>query len=128
MHRGGSLLGKARLTSRALGALGGCSALLLLSSCGPDPWESFPMPVSPDRECRFGHEQVHDIYLWNCFDRRRVVIFRRCTAYGCQGPQKQTVHCGAHTEIEKEFKLEKDCKPPPSTYRWVVSKKNGGFQ
>ncbi len=80
------------------------------------------MPLAPNRECRFGHEQVHDIYLWTCFDSARVVVFRRCTAYGCQNPQKQTAPCGKKTQIEQRFELEEGCEPPPTAYRWVVSK------
>ena len=99
---------------------------LLLTGCEPDPWQSFPLSVEPDQQCRTGTEQGYDVYLWHCHQGQRTAIFRRCSAlFGCNSTQRQTVRCGSATPIERELKLSDHCDPVPATLRWVARQPEG---
>ena len=99
---------------------------LVVTGCEPEPWQSFPLNTEPDQQCRTGHEQGYDVYLWHCHQHQRIAIFRRCSALtGCAPSERQSVSCGSATPIEHELKLKDHCDPIPATVRWVAHKPEG---
>jgi len=96
---------------------------LLLTGCEPDPWQAFPLSAEPDRQCRTGHEQGYDVYVWRCLKGQRIAVFQRCNAlFGCTPTERQSARCGSTTPIERELKLTDPCEPVPAAQRWVARK------
>ncbi len=99
---------------------------LLLTACEPDPWQTFPLSVAPNQQCRTGTEQGYDVYVWHCHQGQRIAIFRRCSALlGCDPTERQSVSCGSTTPIERELKLTDHCEAVPPTVRWVARTPEG---
>lgn len=93
---------------------------LSLTGCEPDPWQTFPIGVEPDQQCRTGHETGYDVYLWHCYQSQRVAIFRHCSAFfGCDPSERQTAACSSTTPIERDLKLQERCDAVPVAVRWV---------
>jgi len=98
---------------------------MLIAACaflacgrGGDPWREFPMSTPPDRQCRKGTEGGYDVYVWNCHDGARVVIYKYFTYLGSREPVREEVPCGGRAPIEERLKLPDECKLPPEGFRW----------
>lgn len=93
--------------------------MLVLTGCQPEPWQAFPMPSEPDLQCRTGREMGHDVFIWDCHEGRRVVVFQQCSALlGCDPAGRQTAACGSRAAIELELQLDEACEPVPPKQRW----------
>ncbi len=85
-------------------------------------WITHPMPVGPDRSCRYGSDYA--LYIWNCYQGQRIVVFKRCTALtGCRKAQKQFAACGGQTDIERQIGEGMCNRPVPVGDRWPPSGK-----
>jgi hypothetical protein len=88
--------------------------------CASSPWVEHPMTATPDRSCRTGHEVGADVYIWECHEQRRVVVYQTCSALlGCDRAIRQTSECGDRTSIERELgDALNRCDPVPGPRAW----------
>jgi hypothetical protein len=94
--------------------------LLILTGCCQKPWQAFPMAAAPDRSCRTGTTHGYDVYIWDCYQKQKTVIYQYSAEMSCQSPQREIVACGKLTAIEKQLKskIGKNCQPVPELQAW----------
>lgn len=94
--------------------------LLILSGCCQKPWQAFPMTTAPDRSCRTGTTHGYDVYIWECKQKQKTVIYQYSAEMSCQPPQREIVPCGELTALEKQLtnKVGKNCSPVPKLQAW----------
>lgn len=72
-------------------------------ACATAPWKEHPMSTAPDFTCHFGDEVERSLYVWECLDGKRVVIWQFCAGfYPCERATREEAACGTFTPIEKE--------------------------
>lgn len=78
------------------------------------------MNTPPDRSCRTGEVHGYDVYIWECIDQQRVVVYAYSGETSCEEPQREVVACGQLTAIEQELGalVEDGCAPVPDVMRW----------
>ena len=77
------------------------------------------MGRQPDKSYRTGETHGYDVYIWNCLNNKRIVIYRFTAEMTCKEPVKETTICGDNTNIEKKLaKIKK--KPVPDICKWVT--------
>lgn len=93
---------------------------LMLAGCCSSPWNKFPMPVAPDRSCRTANVAGYDVYIWNCYEQQRVVIYKYSAEMSCEEPKKETTPCGGQAPIESKLgaSIQEGCKSVPVSLRW----------
>jgi len=82
------------------------------------------MPTAPDRSCDIGSAtHGHRVYLWSCYEDRKVVIYKYSAEMSAHAPIKETAACGELTKFETEHSSElgPDCAPVPAELAWQVS-------
>jgi hypothetical protein len=96
--------------------------LFLLTGCCQPPWEKFEISTPPDRSCRTGTTHGYDVYIWNCQNNQKVVIYQYSTEMTCQKSQKETARCGELTSIEKTLGElgGESCRQVPAIRQWRV--------
>lgn len=105
-------------------------ALVLLTAtggCCEEPWNAYPSEVPPDRSCRTGSVSGYDVYIWECRNDQREVVYYHSAEMSCSEPQKETAPCGERTPIEEELgdKVDSDCESVPETMRWKTNATDG---
>ncbi len=78
-------------------------AALGASACCADPWSSFPEHRPPDQQYSVSEGvQGDEIYVWECLNGQRVVVYRSHAEWACGDPRRETAACGEKTPIEKK--------------------------
>lgn len=97
---------------------------LSLSACCTKTWDAYPMPVAPNMSCQTGSTHGYELYVWSCYEQKRVAIYQASAEMSCEAPVKETVECGELTPIEVQLQeeLAKGCVPVPAGWEWKVSK------
>lgn len=98
--------------------------VIILTGCCARPWKVFRQLPPPDESYRTGVGGTHgyDVYIWNCYDNKRVVVYSFSAEMSCKNPEKEETECGGLTPLEKELKdIKKD--PVPDMMRWPTPKK-----
>lgn len=80
------------------------------------------MPTPPDHSCRTGGGVGHDVWIWECVENRRVVIYQYCGGFvGCRPAEREEVACGGRTPFERARANElSPCRAVPEGQRWRV--------
>ena len=84
------------------------AALLLvaLPGCCRSPWAAYPMPVPPDHSCSTGGStHGDDVYVWDCYRGRRVVVSQYSSEMMCSGAESDSAPCGQQTALERKLGL-----------------------
>jgi len=89
-------------------------ALAAVTGCCSESWVKFPVMQGPDLSYRTGADGGYDVYIWNCMNNRRVVIYKFTASFTCREPEKQTSQCGEITPIEAELKDTSKRRVPDS--------------
>ncbi len=90
-----------------------------LSSCCARAWKVFRELPPPDESYRTGLGGTHgyDVYIWNCHEDKRVVVFSFSAEMSCKGPEKEETECGGMTPLEVTLReVKKDSVP--EMMRW----------
>ena len=92
--------------------------LLAAAGCCGKPWNKFrDMPRPPDQSDRTGSVAGYDVYVWECLDGKRTVIYQWSAEMSCRRAEMQQVDCSEVTPFEKE--IENEAKEPvPSMMVW----------
>lgn len=79
--------------------------ILALVACSGAPWTVADAPrVPPDEQFRTGVEAGHDVYIWNCYEGKRVMITQFGSAcFGTRAPQIERGPCGTPLPGEAHF-------------------------
>lgn len=98
----------------------GVVLVIATGGCCEKPWDAHPADVAPDRSCRTGSVHGYDVYIWECREGQREVVYYYSAEMSCKEPEKETAACGERTPIEKELgeKVGDDCEPVPESMRW----------
>ena len=75
------------------------------------------MPTAPDSSFRTGSVAGYDVYIWECLDGQRTVIFKYSAEMSCRDPEMQKAPCGDITDIEKSLEGQ-STMPVPEGLTW----------
>ncbi|MBX3232847.1 MAG: hypothetical protein KIT84_42505 [Labilithrix sp.] len=93
--------------------------LTLLACSFQKPWDVKDAPKSPpDLQYRTGVEVGHDVYVWRCYEGKRVVVSQGGSAFcGASAPRLSTSACGPGPEDE----VAERAHDVPESLRWPGS-------
>jgi len=81
--------------------LSALALVCLCAGCTPKAWNTHPMPVPPDQSCRTGACAGYDVWIWDCIQNRRVVVYQFCGSFtGCNRAEREEVACGERSPFE----------------------------
>ena len=75
------------------------------------------MPGPPDSSFRTAGTHGYDVYVWNCVDGQRTVIYKYTAEMTCADPEMVTGPCGEITGFESSLK-GMNVVPVPYNLRW----------
>ena len=80
------------------------------------------MLTPPDQSCRTGGGVGHDVWIWECYENRRVVIYQYCGGFvGCRPAEREETACGGCTPFERSHaEYLAPCRPVPEGQRWLM--------
>ena len=90
---------------------------LLLSGCCRRAWKVYRELPTPDEAYITGSTHGYTVYIWNCYNNKRVVVYQFSAEMSCKYPEKEEVACGEQAEIEKEVEGQKK-KPITDLKNW----------
>jgi hypothetical protein len=98
-------------------------AILLALSCGGSPWSVSGAPKSPpDEQFRTGVEVGEDVYVWHCYEGKRVVVTQTSSAcFGARSPELASGACGAPLTSEARYNDAQRKAGVPDSMRWPGS-------
>jgi len=90
---------------------------IFLGACCTQPWNRFPQLKRPDTSYRTGHSHGYDLYIWECREGKRMVVYRHAGGMTCSEPVLETAPCGGQTPIEKKLASEEK-RLVPDQQKW----------
>ncbi len=90
---------------------------LVICSCSAVPWRTYQIDDNPSYTCKTGGEGGYEIYVWECLNNERVVIFQWQSGLFKYATKRQVSACGELTEFEKKMNLENGKSPKCTSAR-----------
>lgn len=82
------------------------SMLLHLSGCAAWAWNKYKIPVQPNYSCQTGMTSGYEIWVWNCYDNKHIVIYQASAEFNRREAEREIVPCGQKTKFEQKLALE----------------------
>lgn len=83
--------------------------ILIITGCALRPWEKFSELANspPDSSCQTGNVSGYDIWIWECHNGERIVVYQVSSEMSRGEASVEKVACNKNTPFELEHNLKK---------------------